>query len=220
MRISLQKIKIFTLIVLGTLLLFILLTAALSYHIKKSTESYVYDDASRLPGAYTVLVLGASVKSDGELSTMLRDRVESALTLYKLGKVSRFLLSGDNATAAYNEPMAMKKYLVERGVPEKDIFLDFAGFDTYNSIYRASYIFNVDKAIVVSQRFHLPRAIYIARSMHLDFYGYNGDLRNYKSESVNRFREKLANLKAWGELLIHRDPHFKGEKIPITGNHN
>ena len=206
------------LILLG--LLGLLLTTYLAYHINKETEAYIYDRVEELPSTYTALVLGASVRRNGELSTMLRDRVESALLLYNKGKIKRFLVSGDNRTTNYNEPVAMKKYLLERGVPEEDIFMDFAGFDTYDSVYRASYIFEVDSAIVVSQRFHLPRAVYIARSMGLNFYGYNGDRREYELESRNRFREVAANVKAWIELLIDKEPHFKGDKIPITGKNN
>ena len=206
------------LILLGFLGL--LLTTYLAYHINKETEAYIYDRVEELPSTYTALVLGASVRRNGELSTMLRDRVESALLLYNKGKIKRFLVSGDNRTTNYNEPVAMKKYLLERGVPEEDIFMDFAGFDTYDSVYRASYIFEVDSAIVVSQRFHLPRAVYIARSMGLNFYGYNGDRREYELESRNRFREVAANVKAWIELLINKEPHFKGDKIPITEKNN
>ena len=206
------------LILLG--LLGLLLTTYLAYHINKKTEAYIYDRVEELTSTYTALVLGASVRRNGELSTMLRDRVESALLLYNKGKIKRFLVSGDNRTTNYNEPVAMKKYLLERGVPEEDIFMDFAGFDTYDSVYRASYIFEVDSAIVVSQRFHLPRAVYIARSMGLNFYGYNGDRREYELESRNRFREVAANVKAWIELLINKEPHFKGDKIPITGKNN
>ena len=213
---ALRLLRYFILVVL----LVLLLTSYLSYHIKSETEQYIYDDIKKIPETYTALVLGASVRSNGELSTMLRDRVESALLLYERGKVTRFLVSGDNRTTNYNEPVAMKKYLQERGVPEEDIFMDFAGFDTYDSVYRASYIFEVDNAIVVSQRFHLPRAVYIARSMGLNFYGYNGDRREYELESRNRFREIAANVKAWLELLINKEPHFKGDKIPITGKNN
>lgn len=213
-----RKKPLIALAILATFAICFLL--GLSLRIKYTTKNYIFSNQVNLPEAYTVIVLGASVKSDGELSIMLRDRVESALLLYKEGKVKRFLLSGDNGSTYYNEPSAMKKYLLERGVPETDIFLDYAGFDTYDSVYRASYIFDVDRAIVVSQRFHLPRAIYIARSMDLDFYGYTGDRRIYEQESRNRLRELLANLKAWGELLIDKEPHFLGDKIPITGTNN
>ena len=205
------------------LLVFILMLVSismLSYHIKSYSEPYIYDNSSEMPEVYSVIVLGASVLPSGELSTMLKDRVESALLLYEQGKVQRFLVSGDNGTTTYNEPIAMKKYLRERGVPEESIFMDFAGFDTYDSVYRASYIFEINNAIVVSQRFHLPRAIYIARKMGLNYYGYNGDRREYDMESRNRYREIAANVKAFLELLINKEPHFKGDKIPITGKNN
>ncbi|MFI8379987.1 vancomycin high temperature exclusion protein [Leeuwenhoekiella sp. NPDC079379] len=216
--------KIVLLKILGYLTLsfvvLLLFTSTLSYRIKSYSEPFIFDKASEIPEAYSVLVLGASVLPSGELSTMLRDRVESALLLYEKGKVKRFLLSGDNGSTSYNEPKAMKKYLRERGVPEEAIFMDYAGFDTYDSVYRASYIFEIDNAIVVSQRFHLPRAIYIARQMGLNFYGYNGDRRAYELESRNRFREIAANVKAFLELAINKEPHFKGDKIPITGKNN
>lgn len=216
-RINIKKIALYLLLIA---ILGVLSLVGLSYHISHKTEDFIYEDKNALPEAYTVIVLGASVKSDGELSVVLRDRVESALLLYENNKVKRFLLSGDNGSLYYNEPSAMKKYLLERGVPEEDIFMDFAGFDTYDSVFRANYIFDVDKAIVVSQRFHLPRAIYLARSMGLDFYGFIGDRRKYEAETRNNFRELIANVKALGELLINKDPHFKGEKIPITGKNN
>ncbi|PHQ28790.1 SanA/YdcF family protein [Leeuwenhoekiella nanhaiensis] len=216
---NLVFLKLLRWLIVGFLLV-LLVTSGLSLYIKQTTKNYIFERTEELPETYTVLVLGASVRSNGELSTILRDRVESALLLYSQGKVKRFLLSGDNGTTSYNEPVAMKKYLRERGVPEEAIFMDFAGFDTYDSVYRASYIFEVDKAIVVTQHFHLPRAIYIARSMGLEYYGYIGDRRTYELESRNRYREIAANLKAWGELLINKEPHFKGDKIPITGKNN
>ena len=212
-RTTLKRFAVHTLLMA---LVGMLVLVGLSFHIQHKTKEFIYEDAGKIPEAYTVIVLGASVKRDGELSVVLRDRVESALFLYENNKVKRFLLSGDNGSQYYNEPSAMKKYLLERGVPEEDIFMDFAGFDTYDSVFRANYIFEVDRAIVVSQRFHLPRAIYLARSMGLDFYGYIGDRRKYEADVKNNFRELIANVKALGELLVNKDPHFKGKKIPIT----
>ncbi|MEZ7495318.1 ElyC/SanA/YdcF family protein [Leeuwenhoekiella aequorea] len=216
-KIVLLKLLGYLTLAFVVLLLFV---STLSYRIKSYSEPYIFDTAAETPKVYSVIILGTSVLSNGELSTMLRDRVESALLLYKTGKVTRFLVSGDNGSTSYNEPQAMKRYLRERGVPEEAIFMDYAGFDTYDSIYRASYIFEIDNAIVVSQRFHLPRAIYIARQMGLNYYGYNGDRRAYDLEMRNRFREILANVKAFFELTFNKEPHFKGDKIPITGKNN
>ncbi|WP_035337329.1 vancomycin high temperature exclusion protein [Dokdonia sp. PRO95] len=190
---------------------------ALSYHIEESTKKQTFTAISQVPKAYTVIVLGASVRANGNLSTMLEDRVSSALSLYKEGKVKRFLLSGDNGTASYNEPKAMKAYLMDRGVPEDDIFLDYAGFDTYDSMYRASSVFNVKEAVVVTQEFHLPRALYIANQLGLTYYGFVGDQRTYQRESANKRRELLANVKAFLELSINKEPTYLGAKIPIDG---
>ncbi|MGB5943545.1 MAG: ElyC/SanA/YdcF family protein [Leeuwenhoekiella sp.] len=198
----------------------LLFVAGLALYIKHYSEPYIFDSKEEVPKTYTALVLGASVKSNGQLSTMLRDRVQSTLLLYRAGKVQRFLLSGDNGTTFYNEPQAMKNYLLEHNVPEKDIFLDFAGFDTYDSVYRASYIFEVDHAIIITQQFHLKRAVYIARKMGLNYYGYEADRRDYPSKTINGLRELIANVKAWAELLVEKEPYFKGEKVPITGQNN
>ncbi len=170
-----------------------------------------------VPFKHTAIVLGASVKSNGNLSVMLRDRVESALLLYNHGKVKRFLLSGDNGTENYNEPKAMKNYLIERGVPKDHIYLDYAGFDTYDTMYRSKEVFEVEDAIIVTQGFHLPRAVFLAQEMGLNYVGYTGDKRTYAQEEYNIKRELLANVKAYLELAFRKEPTYLGSKIPIKG---
>ncbi len=178
----------------------------------------MYTTVEALPDAPTVIVLGASVYANGNLSPVLKDRVDTALELYNSGKVERFLLSGDHGQNNYDEVNAMKDYLNKRGVPNSVIFLDHAGFDTYDSMYRAQYIFNVQQAIVVTQRFHLPRALYIANRLDLNYIGFVADKRQYRSlESFER-REYLAKIKAVWEVLINKKPTYLGEKIPITGD--
>ncbi len=189
----------------------------LSGHVKSSTKEQTYTTISSVPKVYTAIVLGASVRPNGDLSTMLEDRVSSALALYEAGKVSRFLLSGDNGTTSYNEPKAMQQYLINKGVPQEDIFLDYAGFDTYDSMYRASAVFNVKEAIIVTQKFHLPRALFIANRLGLNYYGFIGDKHLYQRENANKRRELLANVKAYLELGIHKKPTYLGDKIPIDG---
>lgn len=199
------------------MLLGVLAITLLNHKIKKSTKGHIYSTLQDVPSAHTAIVLGASVKSNGNLSVMLRDRVESALFLYNEGKVKRFLLSGDNGTKEYNEPRAMKKYLIERGVPEDHIYLDYAGFDTYDTMYRSKAVFEVESAIVVTQEFHLARALYIANKMDLGYIGYNGDKREYAHQEYNARRELLANVKAYLELSFRKAPTYLGSKIPITG---
>lgn len=213
----LKHLKKFIAVALIGIILLICGVLGLSHHIESSTKNQTFTRSSKVPEAYTAIVLGASVRANGNLSTMLEDRVASALKLYNEGKVKRFLLSGDNGTASYNEPKAMKAYLMDKGVPEDDIFLDYAGFDTYDSMYRASSVFNVKEAIVVTQEFHLPRALYIANKLDLTYYGFVGDKRTYQRESANKRRELLANVKAFLELTINKEPTYLGAKIPIDG---
>lgn len=189
----------------------------LSAHIHSATEEVIFENGEDVPDVFTAIVLGASVRSNGNLSMMLEDRVKSAYQLYKDGKVKRFLLSGDNGSKNYNEPQAMKEYLINLGVPEEDIFLDYAGFDTYDSMYRASSIFNVKDAVVVTQKFHLPRAIYISQKLGLNYYGLIGDKHIYQREGANQRRELLANVKAYSELLMDKEPTYLGSQIPIDG---
>ena len=178
----------------------------------------IYHDIDKIPSAYTVIVLGASVYQNGNLSPILKDRVDSALELYSAGKAKRFLLSGDHGQENYDEVNSMKDYLSERGVPDADIFLDHAGFDTFDSMYRSHYIFEVDSAIVVTQKFHLPRALYIADRLGFNYIGYAADKHQYQSIENLEFRENLANLKAFWEVLIGKEPTYLGNKIPITGD--
>lgn len=212
-----KKFKNLLFVTAALLLLGLLAIAILNFKIKQSTKAQTYHTLEGLPNAHTALVLGASVKSNGNLSVMLRDRVESALFLYNEGKVKRFLLSGDNSSKTYNEPRAMKKYLIERGVPEDHIYLDYAGFDTYDTMYRSSAVFGVEQAIVVTQEFHLARALYIANKLNLKYYGYTGDKRTYAQQKYQASRELLANVKAFAELLLCKEPTYLGSKIPITG---
>lgn len=212
-----KRLKRLIILFSAALLLGLIFVFGLSSHIKASTNDYIFAKAEEVPVSYTVIVLGASVKANGNLSTILKDRVESALQLYTEGKVKRFLLSGDNGTKYYNEPEAMKEYLMERGVPKEHVFLDYAGFDTYDSMYRASAIFEVKDAVVVTQNFHLPRALYIARSLGLNYVGYIGDKHVYAHEASNKKRELLANVKAYLELTFKKKPTYLGDKIPISG---
>ena len=212
-----RKIKRIT-IILGTLALGIFLfMIVLSNYIKNSTEAYIFRTIDTVPETHTAIVLGASVKGNGHLSTILEDRVETAYRLYQKGKVKRLLLSGDNGSKYYDEPTAMKAYLVNKGVPEAHIYLDYAGFDTYDSMYRAQAIFDVKDAIIVTQNFHLPRALYITQQLNLNYKGYVSDLHVFSHESSNKKRELLANVKAFMELIYKKKPTYLGEQIPVNG---
>ncbi len=181
-----------------------------------STRSYMYDGSEDAPEAEVVLIPGAAVFSGGVLSPIFRDRIDAALSLYKAQKVKKILVSGDNSTVTHNEVNPVRLYLLSQGVPDQDIFLDHAGFDTYSSMYRARDIFGVTSMLITTQSFHLPRAVFIARSLGVDAYGVRADVgtvlfRNY-------LREILANEKAVFNLMFHTKPKYLGEKIPITGD--
>ena len=182
------------------------------------SRKFIYSEISNVPECYTALVLGAHVSESGYLSDFLQDRLDVAIELYKNGKIKRFLLSGDHGQSNYDEVNSMKHYLLNQGIDSNDVFLDHAGFDTYSSIVRAKEIFEVDKAIIVTQEFHLPRAIFLARSKGIDAYGIKADKRIYSSIKHSRIREIFANIKAVAELFIDKRPRFLGAKIPITGN--
>ena len=158
------------------LLLFII---TLNSYIKKTTENSIFSDVNLISKSYTGLVLGAKVYNNGALSSVLKDRVDSALALYNAGKIKRFLLSGDHGTINYDEVNQMKNYLIKKGVPARDIFLDHAGFNTYSSVYRAKKIFLVTDVIIITQKFHVKRAVYIAKSLGLNVQGFTADKHTY-----------------------------------------
>lgn len=184
-----------------------------STYFHESTTDTIYSEIENLPASNTVIVLGASVHSNGKLSPILQDRVDTALKIYNAGKAQQFLLSGDNRRNDYDEVNAMKNYLLERNVPEAHILTDPAGIDTYDSMYRSNEVYNVKKAIVVTQNFHLPRALFIANGLGLSYTGFAANTKHYQTENSLIRREKLANIKAVYEVLIHQTPESL-EKSP------
>lgn len=174
--------------------------------------------AEKVRPAQAVIVLGALVFADGGVSDMVADRLETALTLYRDGRAARILITGDHGQVEYDEVNTMRRYLEQKGVPPQDIFMDHAGFDTYDSMYRARDVFLVRSAIVVTQRFHLPRAVYIARSLGLEAQGVAADRHVYQDARYYELREMAARIKAFAEVLLRRKPVFLGPAIPITGD--
>lgn len=180
------------------------------------SDSSSVDEA---PHAQVALLLGARVNPDGTPSPMLLDRIAVAARLYREGKVDKVLASGDHGQHAYDEVNAMKRALIADGVPRRDVFTDHAGFDTWNSVVRARKVFRASSALVVTQGFHLPRAVWLARRAGLDAHGVSADLHDYGSqERKSQVREVLARLKAVGEAVTDREPRHLGPAIPITGD--
>ena len=177
-------------------------------------KTYMADAA---PNAQIALVLGAGLNRDGSPGVVLRDRVRRASELYFSGKVDKLLMSGDNSSIYYNEPRAMKDFALSLGVPEDDIVLDFAGRRTYDSCYRALEIFKVDSVIVVTQAFHLPRAIFICSALGLQTDGVTADDSNYPLRSYTFWwtREIIATIKAYWDVYIIPPALILGDSEPI-----
>lgn len=171
------------------------------------------------PSAQVAIVLGAQVHPDGRMSAMLADRVTTGARLYREGKVDKVLASGDNGTKTYDEVSAMRRGLLDAGVPDRDIFTDYAGFDTYSTMVRARKVFGVRSALVVTQGFHLPRAVWLGERAGLDTFGVSSDLRRYgRANARSHAREWLARPKAVQEVMVGREPRFLGPSIPIEGD--
>ena len=174
--------------------------------------------AQETPPRRVAIVFGARIYPDGRLSAMLRDRVETAVQLYHAGKVQKLLMSGDNRFADYDEPGRMRDYAISRGVPAEDIQPDYAGRRTYDTCYRAKAIFQVDSVVLVTQNFHLPRALFTCRNLGLDAVGASADLQTYQIISIrwSQARELLATDAALVDVLRREPPEVLGEPIPLN----
>lgn len=184
-------------------------------YVDQQSAPYIYQSAVEAPTTTVAMVLGASVFRNGDLSGVLEARAQRALELYHTGKVSKILVTGDNSDISHNEVNPVGNYLVRAGVPKEDIFLDHAGFDTYSSMFRAKHIFMAEHMTIVSQRFHLARAVYIARALGVDAVGVEAE---GSALTYNTVREVPATLKALFDLKVNRQPKFLGEPFPITGS--
>lgn len=213
-RKSLRKI-IFIFLALG--ITGVIFVAAVNLAVKMTADGMTYA-AETVPPKQAALVLGARVHENGRLSDMFRDRVETAIALYEADKVEKILVSGDHGRENYDEVNAAKDYLFGQGIPAEDIFLDHAGFDTYDSVYRARDVFQAESVIIVTQAYHLPRALYIAKGLGVDAAGVSADLRAYGGQERRDFREKFAVVKAWLDVSLHSGPKFLGEPILVSGD--
>lgn len=194
---------------------------SINYYIVKSTEDFVFTDLKKLPKVDAIIVLGAKVTQE-KLSYVLEDRLIAGVNIIYANKAEAILLSGDHGQKEYDEVNSMRKYMLRRkfNIKKEQIFMDHAGFDTYDSMFRAKEIFGIKSAIIVTQDFHINRSVYIARSLGIDAYGFAVDESIYK-ESLRlnwRIRELLSRVKAFKDVLINSNPTYLGEKIPISGN--
>lgn len=178
---------------------------------------HTLDTAQDLEGD-CILVLGCGLRRDGFPSQMLRDRLDVAIEAYNMGLAPKLLMSGDHGRADYDEVNAMKDYAMARGVPSEDIFMDHAGFSTYESMHRARHIFQCERIIIVTQRYHLYRAVHNARAFGMEAVGISSDLRRYVRQTYFDIREAAARVKDWLWCMVKVPPTYLGEAIPIFGN--
>ena len=213
-----MKFKRVLLITLATLfLLGVAVTVVANVRVDRAAEALCYDSADDIPYRRVALLLGTT-KLDryGNFNPYFYNRIAACAELYHAGKVSKVLVSGDNSRRGYNEPVDMRQALIEAGVPDSDIVLDYAGFRTYDSMVRAKKVFGQDSLIVISQQWHNERALYIASCIGVDAIAYNAADVDYRATQMRMaVREWLARTKMVFDLLFKRDPHFLGEPIVI-----
>lgn len=202
----------------------VLLAAAVfvpNFIVIKKTESKIVtiEEAAELSDVDCAVILGAGVR-DGKPTAMLRDRLLLGIDLYKSGAAKKLIMSGDHGSTDYDEVNIMKSFAVERGVPDEDIFMDHAGFSTYETIYRAKEIFEADNIIIVSQKYHLYRGLYIAERLGIKAVGVSADLDTYRGQTKRDLREILARDKDFFKCIFKPKPTYLGDKIPVSGNGN
>lgn len=186
---------------------------------KTKSDIITLEEAAELSDIDCAVILGAGVR-DGKPTPMLRDRLLTGIELYKIGAAKKLIMSGDHSSKDYDEVNIMKSYAVENGIPDSDIFMDHAGFSTYDTIYRAREIFEADSVIIVSQEYHLYRALYIAEKFDVKAVGVSADLNTYGGQTKRDLREILARDKDFFKCIIKPEPTYLGEKIPVSGNGN
>lgn len=189
------------------------------FRVQSYGQKYILDIEKMPKDTDAMIILGAGLTQDGTPSDLLRDRLDTALEVYDADVCDTIVLSGDHGSEYYNEVGTMKKYIVneEENVDQSRIFLDHAGFNTYDSMYRAKNIFGIDKAIIVTNEYHLPRALYIARNLGIDAYGMVSDKRVYRNINSYTFREKLAQVKAFLNINIFKpESESLGNIIPVN----
>lgn len=218
-RLKLMKKAVLALVALGVA--GVLCLAVVNTYMVKSVKDRILtpETASGLE-ADCILVLGAGVHPDGSPSNMLEDRLVCGIELYEAGASGKLLMSGDHGRKNYDEVNVMKKFAVDLGVPSEDIFMDHAGFSTYESMYRAHAVFEADKVVIVTQRYHLYRALYAAKKLGLDAYGVASDRQTYAGQTRRDVREVLARGKDFITGIFKPEPTYLGEAIPVNGDGN
>lgn len=185
------------------------------YVIIKSHKQIIKNEEIKLENIDCLLVLGAGIINNERPTLMLKDRLDKSIELYKKGIAKKIIMSGDHGKKNHDEVGIMKNYAIERGVPSEDIFMDHAGFCTYDSIYRAKEIFGVKRTVIVTQKYHLYRSIFIANKLGIESFGIKSDARVYAKMPFHLIREILARCKNFFKCILKAKPKFLGEKISL-----
>lgn len=201
------------------LIVIIVIVLGINFYVKLSTKKQIIGnkDDSRLKDVDCIIVLGAGVWGD-KPSPMLEDRLLEAISLYENNTSSKIIMSGDHGREEYDEVNTMKNFAIEKGVPSENIFMDHAGFSSYESIYRAKEIFEAKKVVIVTQEYHLYRSLYVANKLGLEAYGVGADPRTYRGQAYRELREILARDKDFVKCIFKPKPTYLGDTIPVNGN--
>ncbi len=201
------------------IIIIVLIILLINFYVKNSTKNQIIekDDYSTLKNIDCIIILGAGIWGD-KPSPMLEDRLKEGILLYNNEVSDKIIMSGDHGREEYDEVNTMKKYAIENGIPSENIFMDHAGFSSYESIYRAKEIFNAKKVVIVTQKYHLYRALYIANQLGLEAYGVGADPRQYVGAIYREAREILARNKDFIKCIFKPEPTYLGDTIPVSGN--
>ena len=213
MKIIIKKISI---LIILLLLIILLINLYIIFTTKSKIKSIEEIDND---GIDCIIVLGAGIRGNNP-SPMLEDRLLTGINLYKENISNKIIVSGDHGKENYDEVNVMKNYLLNKKIPSEDIFMDHAGFSTYDSIYRAKEIFKAKKIVIVTQKYHLYRALYIAEKLDLEAYGIVANRRIYRNQLKRDIRELAARVKDLFKCIIKPEPTYLGEIIPVSGNGN
>ena len=211
-----KKILMFIIIFIIVIILLIL---GINIFVVFSTNNNIIteESAKDLKDIDCILVLGAGVWGD-KPSPMLEDRLVQGVSLYNNGVAPKIIMSGDHGTEEYDEVNIMKQFAIDKGVPSEDIFMDHAGFSSYDSIYRAKEIFGAKKILIVTQKYHLYRALYIADKLEIEAYGVGSDPRKYSGQALREIREIFARDKDFVKCIFKPESTYLGDTIPVSGN--
>lgn len=214
-----NMLKILIIIILILCALIGIMMLSINFYVVNKTKSKIVTEkqAKELENVDCILVLGAGIWGD-KPSPMLEDRLLQGIALYNNQTSLKIIMSGDHGKEEYDEVNVMKDFAIEKGVKSEDIFMDHAGFSTYDSVYRAKEIFKAQKIIIVTQKYHLHRALYVAEKLGIEAYGVASDPREYRGQVVRELREVLARDKDFFKCIIKPEPTYLGDTIPVSGN--